>query len=144
MDDGGGTYLPGSTEGTGTVQGLQGGYDGGIFGGTQDNTAWAINRGETDMENIGHRGRAADISHGLPGQGRPAELSGGEMPRTSGDEDGNVGPFSVPAYPVHCGHFGGGKPPPPTVPPMQHDCLLLYTEWKAHSHHTMSQGRGVK
>ena len=36
-----GTLLPGAIEGTGTVQRVRGGYGGGIFGGAQDDTAWA-------------------------------------------------------------------------------------------------------
>ena len=78
------------------------------FGWAQDDTAWAIGRGETDMEDLGHVGRAADVSHGLPGQGKPADLPGGGMPRTSGDKYGNAGQFSAPACPGHRGHFGGG------------------------------------
>ena len=40
------------------------------------------------MENPGHRGRATDISKGLPGQGSPAELPSGGMPGASSDEYG--------------------------------------------------------
>ena len=76
-------------------------------------------------------GRAADVSHGLTDQGRPAELPGGGMPRTSGDEDGDAGPFSAPVCPGHRGHFGEGELPPPTVPPMGHAGLLAHTEQKA-------------
>ena len=43
--------------------------------------------------NIGHGGRATDVSHGFPGQGRPAELPGGGMPRPSSDKDSDAGPF---------------------------------------------------
>ena len=71
-------------------------------------------------------GRTADVLHGLPGQGSPAELTGRGMPRTSGDEDGNAGTFSAPACPGHRGHFGGGKLSPPTVPPMRHSGPLAY------------------
>ena len=44
-DDGIGALLPGAAEITGTVQGVQGGYSGWIFGGTQDDTSWARGRG---------------------------------------------------------------------------------------------------
>ena len=71
-DDRRGTFLPGETEGTGPVQGVRGGDGGGIFGGSQDDTACESGRGETDLENLGDGGRASDVSHGLPGQGRPA------------------------------------------------------------------------
>ena len=48
---------------------------------------WASGRGATELENLGHRGRAADISNGLSGQGRHVELPGGGMPGTSGNKD---------------------------------------------------------
>ena len=121
-----GTHLSGASEGTGTVQGLWVGDDGRIFGGAQDETAWASGRGDTELENLGHGGRSADILHGLTGQGRTAELPGGGMPRTSGDEDGDAGPFYAPACPGRCGNFGGGTPPTPTVPLMRHNGTLEY------------------
>ena len=126
------------------VQGVRGGDGGGIFGGAQDDTACESGRGETELENLDHRGRSADASYGLPIQGRPAELPGGGMHRTSDEEDGNAGTFSAPAYPGHRGHFGGWKPPPPTVPPMQHAGPLDYIERKAPCYHTVRQGRGAK
>ena len=64
------------------------------------------------MVNLGHGGRAADISHGLPIQGRPTELPSGRMPRPSGDEDISAGPFPTPACPGHRGRSVGRKPPP--------------------------------
>ena len=68
-----------------------------------------------ELENLGHGGRAADVPHGLPGQGRSAELTSGEMPGTSGDKDGDAGTLYAPACPGHHGNFGGEKHPPPTV-----------------------------
>ena len=79
---------------------------GGIFGGAQDDTVCASEKVETDLENLGHGGRADDVLHGIPGQGRLAELPCGGMPRPSGDKDGNAGTFTAPACPEHCGHFG--------------------------------------
>ena len=78
---------------------VQGGDDGWIFGGAQDYTAWASGTGETELEKLGHAGRATDVLHGLPSQGRPAELPGGRMPGTSGDEDDNVRVLTAPACP---------------------------------------------
>ena len=46
----------------------------GIFGGAQDDTAWVIGIGDTELENLGHGGRAVDVSYVLPGQGISAEL----------------------------------------------------------------------
>ena len=143
-DDRGGTHLPGATEGTGTVQGVRGGYGGGIFGGSQYDTAWESGRSETELENLSHGGRSVDILHGLTGQGRPVELPGGGMPRLSGDEDGNVGPFSAPACTGHSGKFIGGKPPPPTVTLMRHAGPPPNTERKAPCHRTVREGRGAK
>ena len=73
-----------------------------------------------ELENLGQGGRAADLSNGLPGQGRPEELPSGRMPRLGGDEDGDAGSLPIPEYPGHCIHSGRGKPPPPTVHLMQY------------------------
>ena len=54
-DNGGGTHLPGATKGTGPVQVVRGGDDGGIYGRAQDYSEWVSGRGATDMENLGHR-----------------------------------------------------------------------------------------
>ena len=72
IDDRRGTHLPGEAEGTGAVQGLQGGDGGRIIIGAQDDTAWTISRGEIDLENLGIRGRAVDVPHGLTIQVMPA------------------------------------------------------------------------
>ena len=48
-DDRRGTLLPGAAEGTGEVQGVRGEDGGGIIGGAQDDTAWAIGRGKIDL-----------------------------------------------------------------------------------------------
>ena len=116
--DGRGTLLPGAAEGTGAVQGVWGGDGGGIIGRAQDDTTWASGRGYMDLDNLGHGGRAADVRHGLPGQGRPIKRPGGGMSRTSGDEDGDAVIFRTPACPGHRGHLVGIKHPPPTVPPI--------------------------
>ena len=141
-DNGGGTHLPGATEGTGLGQGVQRGDGGRIFGGAQYDAAWASGRGETELENLGHGGRAADVLHRFHGQGRPAELPCGEMPRPSGDKDGDTGPFPTPACPGHRGHFGGGKPSPATVPPMRHAGPPACTEQKASCHCTVASRGG--
>ena len=94
--------------------------------------------------NLGHRGRAADIPHGLPDQGRTAELPSGVMPRLGGDEDGNAGPFPALECPRYRGNSGGGKPPPPTVPPMQHAVTTAGTELKAPFHSSVHQGSRAK
>ena len=97
-----------------------------------------------DLENLGHGGRAADVSHGLPGQGSSAEFSCGGIPRPSDNKDGDAGPFPAPACPGHRSHFGGGNPPPLTVPLMRHAGPLAYTERKAPCHRTVHQGGGPK
>ena len=66
MDDRRGALLPGATEGTVIVQVVQGGDGGWIFGGSQDDTEWVSCRGETELKNLGHGRRSADVSHGLP------------------------------------------------------------------------------
>ena len=126
-DDGRGIFLPGATEVTVPVQGVWGGYGGGIFGGSQGDIAWDRGRGDTELEKLSHGGRAADVLDGLPSHG---VLPGGGMPRTGGDKDSDAVPFSTPAFPGHRGHFVGGKPPPPKVPLMRHTGPLAHTEQK--------------
>ena len=75
-DDGRGTFLLGAVEGTGAVQGFQGGYGGWIDGRAHEDTTWASGRGEMELDNLRHMGRTADILHGLPGQGRPIDMPG--------------------------------------------------------------------
>ena len=75
-DDGRGTFLTGSAEGTGAVQGVQG-VDGVCIGGrVHEDTTWASGRVDIELDNHGHGGRTADVPHGLPVQGRPADLTG--------------------------------------------------------------------
>ena len=113
------------------MQGVRVGYGGRILARAQYDTAWDSGRSEIDLEKLGHGGRAADLSHGIPGQGWPTELPSGGIPRPSGDEDGNACPFPTPACPGHRGHFGGEKRPPPTVPLIRHNGTLEYTGQKA-------------
>ena len=105
-----------------------------IYGKSHDDSAWAGERGATELENPGHGGRVIDISNGLPGQGRPAELPGGGMPGPSDDDNGDAGTLPAPACLGHRGRYGGGKPPPPTVHPMRHASTLPGTEWQAPFH----------
>ena len=76
---------------TGLLQVVQGGDGGGISGESPDELAWAGGRGATNLDNPGHRGRATDVSNGLPGQGRPVEMPGGGMPWPSGNKYRDAG-----------------------------------------------------
>ena len=133
-DEGIGTFLPGATEGTGPVQGVQGGDGGGVCGRTHDESAWASGRGAMELEDLSHKRRAAEISNGLPVQGRPIELPGGDMPGTRCNEYGDAGSPPIPACPGNCVNSGGWKPPLPTVHPMQHAGTPEGTEQKAPCH----------
>ena len=141
-DDGRGTLLPGAAEGVGAVHGVRGGDGGWIGGRSHDNTTRAIGIGDMFLDNLGHGGRTVDVPNGLPVHGRPAELPGRGVTGTSGDKDGDAGPFSAPACPGHCGYFGGGKPPPPMVLPVRHAGYLAYIERKSPCHRTVHQGDG--
>ena len=66
------------------------------------------------------------------------------MPRTSGDEDGDAGPFSTQVFTENRGHFVVGKPPSPKFPLMQHAGPLIYTERKEPCHCTVRQRSGAK
>ena len=138
------THLLGATEGTGPVQGVWGGYGGGICGGTPDDLAWESGRDAKDLETLVHGGRAAEISNRLSDQGRTADLPGGGMPGPSGNEDVNAGPFPIQAFPVHRGHSGGEKPPPPTMHLMRHAGPPAGTEQQLPCHSSVRQGNGAK
>ena len=58
----------------GAVQGVWGEYGGLIDGRAHDDTTWVSGRGEMELDNLIHRGRTADVPHGLPSQERPAYL----------------------------------------------------------------------
>ena len=92
-DDGGVTNIPGAAEGMGRVQGIQEGDGGGIVGIPQDDTAWTGERGVMELGSLVHRRRPADVSSGLPDQGRAAELPCRRLPRTGRDKDGDADAF---------------------------------------------------
>ena len=71
-----GTLLPGAAEGTGTVQGVRVADGGWIDFRAHDDTTWASVIGYMELDNLEQGGRAADIPHGLPGQGKPVDLPG--------------------------------------------------------------------
>ena len=96
------------------------------------------------MEHPGRRGWALDFQDDLPDKGRTAELTGGEMPGPSGNEDGNLGALHTPACPQHCGYSGVGKLPPPTVRPMQHAGPPEGPERQAPDQGTVCQGGGTE
>ena len=123
---------------------MWGGDGVGICGGLQDASALASGIGAMELENLIHGGRYTDMSYGLTVQGRPAELTGGGMPGPSGNEDGDAGPFTIPACPGHRVNSGGGKPPPPMVHPMPHVGPPAGTERKAPCHSSVRQGSGAK
>ena len=126
------------------MRGVQGHDGGGIYGRSQYDSAWASSRGATKLENLGHRGRSADLFNGLPGQLRTAELPSGGMPGPSGKKVGDAGSLTIPACPGHRGHSGVGKPPPITVQPMQYAVPLEGTERQTPCHRLVCQGIGAK
>ena len=115
-----GGNIPGAAERTGTVQGMQEGDGGGIVGFPQGDTEWAGGRGEVELGSLGHGRRTADVSDGLPDQGRATKLPSGWLPRTSRDEDGDADALLQQACPGYRDHLGGGKSPPPKVLTMRH------------------------
>ena len=113
--DRGGPNIPGKSERTVTVRGLREIEGGGIVGVPQDDTAWAGGRGAMDLGSLGQGRRNADISDGLPDQGRVAELSSGGLLRTSRDKNGDADALLQPACPGYHDHLVGGKPPAETL-----------------------------
>ena len=67
-------FLPGAVNGAGAVQGVWGGDGGWIYGRAHEDTTLASRRGTMELDNLSHRGRTVDVPHGIPGQGRPAEM----------------------------------------------------------------------
>ena len=96
------------------------------------------------MENPGRGDWASDFQNDLPGQGRPADLPSGRIPRQSGDKDSNAGALLALACPQHRGDSGGGKPPPPTLRPMQHAGSQAGPEQTAPDHGTVCKWGGAE
>ena len=64
------------------------------------------------------------------------------MPRPSGNENGDAGPFPTPVCPENRGHSGGGKTPPPTVP--QCNMMVLQRELNGRNPATAQFTRGAE
>ena len=129
-DDRRGTRLPGASEGTGSVQGVQGGDGGGIIGGAQYDTAWASDRGDMDLENLGHRGksRGRTARPSCPREThRAARWRNPQYERKQGRQYGYILCTGMSWTPWS---FWRRENHPPTVPPMQHAGTLSYTEQK--------------
>ena len=85
------------------MQGVWGDNGGGIPGESPDYSTWEGGGYATELENPGCGGRATDIPNG---EGRPVDLTGGGIPRLSGDEYGDAGALPETACPQHCGNSG--------------------------------------
>ena len=66
---------------------------------SSDDSTWEGGGDTTVLEQPGRGGWDMDFKNYFPGEGRPAELPGGRMPGTSGDEDDNVRVLTAPACP---------------------------------------------
>ena len=78
------------------MQGVRVVDGGGIPGESPDYSTWEGGGDATELDNPGRGGRATDFPNDIPGKWRPAEMPVGEMPRPSGDEDGNAGAIPAP------------------------------------------------
>ena len=119
-DDGGGDDIPRTTEGAGRVRGMREGYGGGFAGIPPDNTALTGKGIEVELGSLGHGRQPADVSAGIPDQGRDEELPCGGLTRKGCDTDSDANAFLHLACPGHCDNLGGGKPPTPEVLTMRH------------------------
>ena len=126
------------------MQGVRRVDGGGIPDESSDESTWEGGGEMSAMENPGRGGRATAFLNDFPGQGSPAEMPGGGVPRPSGDEDRNAGALPAPVCPQHRGCSVGGKLPPPTVRPKRHDGPLSGPEWQAPCHSPVCQGIGSK
>ena len=59
------------------------------------------------MGSLGHGRRTADVSDGLPDQGRSTELPGGGLPRKVRGEEVDADALIQPACPVYRDNLGG-------------------------------------
>ena len=116
------------------MQGVRRVVGGSIPDDSYDDSTLEGGRNTTVIEHPGHGGWASEFQNDFPGEGRPAELPVGGMPRPGGDDDGNAGALPEPACLQHRGHYVGVKPHPPTVRPMQHAGPLAGTERQSHYH----------
>ena len=98
-DHGGRTNVQGATEGKFLLQRVWGVDAVRIPSKSPGDSECEGGRDETELENPGRGVRDTDISYGIPGQGIPAELPGGGMPRTSGNEERDAGAIPEPACP---------------------------------------------
>ena len=84
-DHGGRPHVQGAAEGTGVMRGMRRVVGGRIPDESSDDSKWERGGNTTAMEHPNCRGWALDFQDNLPGEGRPAELPGGGMPRLGGD-----------------------------------------------------------
>ena len=117
---------------------------GGIPDKSSDDSTWEVGGNTTEMEHPGRGVWASDFQDDLPVKGRPTELSGGGMPRPSGDEDGNTGALPAPVCYRHHGYPGGKKTPPTTMRLMRHAGTPAGPEQQAPGHGSVCQGGGAE
>ena len=103
-----------------------------------------VGRDATELENPGRGGRATNISDGITGQARPADLPSRGMQGPSGDEDDDVGNLTATACPLHRGNSRRGKPTPPTVHLMRHAGPPSGPEPQAPFHSPVRQESGAE
>ena len=73
-DDGRGTFVLGTTEGAGSVQGVRGRDGAWVSGGAHADTAWEGKGENTELGSHGHHEETADVPDGPPDCGSNADL----------------------------------------------------------------------
>ena len=121
--------IPGTAEGAGRVRVMREGDGGEIAGIPPDDTSQTGKGRAVELGSLGHRRRPANISPGLPDQGRAYELPCGGLPRKGWETDSDADAFLQPACPGNHDNLGGGKPPTPKVITMRLAGTVAGTQW---------------
>ena len=104
------------------------GDGGGVAGIPPDDTARTGKGRAVELGSLSHGRKPANVSAGLPDQGRAKELPCGGLPRKGRETDSDTDVFLHLVCPGHCDHLGGGKPPTPKVLTMQHAGTVAGTQ----------------
>ena len=103
------------------MRGLRKGGGGWVTGLTPHDPAWEGKGKVMDMDRRGYgrgrRGRASEISDGVP-QGGDDGVSSGRLSGEGRDTDGDADALLDAACEGHSDHLGGGKPPSSKMPTM--------------------------
>ena len=106
------------------MRGIQEGDGGRVAGIPPDDTARKGEGRLVDLGSISHGRRPANVSDGLPDQGRNEELPCRGLPRKVWDADSDADEFMHPERPVNRDHLGCGRFPSSKMITMSRTCWI--------------------